>query len=50
MLHDVIGLAAPRLKFTKQYGDVGREVLRSVAAYADDVRTGGWPDDAHSFH
>ena len=50
VLHDVIGLAAPRLKFTKQFGDVGSEVLRAVEAYADEVRTGGWPDDAHSFH
>jgi 3-methyl-2-oxobutanoate hydroxymethyltransferase len=50
VLHDVIGLAAPRLKFTKQYGDVGSQVVAAAAAYADDVRTGAFPDDAHSFH
>jgi 3-methyl-2-oxobutanoate hydroxymethyltransferase len=50
VLHDVIGLSDVNFKFVKAYGDVRGEVLRAVTAYADDVRTGGFPDDAHSYH
>jgi len=50
VLHDVIGLSGAKLKFAKSYGNVAGEVARAVHEYAEDVRTGGFPDDAHSFH
>ncbi len=50
VLHDVIGLSGAQLKFTKTYGDVRGEIVRSVLAYGDEVRTGAFPDDDHSFH
>ena len=37
-------------KFVKKYGDVGGELLRAFTAYADEVRSGAFPDDAvHSY-
>ena len=50
VLHDVIGISGAKLKFAKSYGNVAGEVARAVHEYAEDVRTGGFPDDAHSFH
>ena len=37
-------------KFVKKYGDVGGELLRSLTAYAEEVRNGSFPVDAvHSY-
>lgn len=37
-------------KFVKKYGDVGGELLRAFTAYAEEVRSGAFPDDAiHSY-
>lgn len=37
-------------KFVKKYGDVGGELLRAFKAYAEEVRSGSFPDDAvHSY-
>jgi 3-methyl-2-oxobutanoate hydroxymethyltransferase len=50
VLHDMLGLNdefAPR--FLKKYGDLADQVRRAVAGYAADVRSGAFPDDAHSF-
>src|SRR5512138_3983010 len=37
-------------KFVKRFAEVGEAVRGAVAAYADEVRAGAFPDDAHSFH
>jgi 3-methyl-2-oxobutanoate hydroxymethyltransferase len=50
VLHDAIGLSGVTFKFAKAYGDVRGEVLRAVRTFGDEVRTGAFPDDAHSFH
>lgn len=50
VLPDLIGLNegfAPR--FLKRYADVAGTVKNAVSAYADDVRTGRYPDDGTSF-
>jgi 3-methyl-2-oxobutanoate hydroxymethyltransferase len=54
VIHDLLGItghlrgAAP--KFVKPYADLGDRIVDAVRAYADDVREGRFPDDAHSFH
>ncbi len=50
VLHDMLGLNesfAPR--FLKRYGDLAVRVTEAVSHYAADVRSGAYPDDAHSF-
>ncbi|MBA2293397.1 MAG: 3-methyl-2-oxobutanoate hydroxymethyltransferase [Gemmatimonadales bacterium] len=50
VLHDVLGLNegfAPR--FLKQYATLGADVRDAIGRFADDVRSGTYPDDAHSF-
>ncbi|HLS47147.1 MAG TPA: 3-methyl-2-oxobutanoate hydroxymethyltransferase [Gemmatimonadales bacterium] len=50
VLHDMLGLNegfSP--KFLKRYGELGAAVREAAHAFADDVRTGRYPDDAHSF-
>ena len=50
VLHDVLGLTPNLYKFAKAYADLRGQVVDALAAYAQDVRTGSFPDDAHSFH
>ena len=50
VLHDVIGLSGATFKFTKSWGDARGEIVRAIEAYGQEVRTGTFPDDAHSFH
>jgi 3-methyl-2-oxobutanoate hydroxymethyltransferase len=50
VLHDMLGLNeefAPR--FLKRYAELAAEVRTAVSHYAADVRSGVYPDDAHSF-
>ncbi len=54
VIHDLLGItghirgAVP--KFVKPYADLGDRIVAAARAYADDVREGRFPDDAHSFH
>ena len=50
VLHDVLGLTDARFKFTKAYAELRGEVVHAIAEYADEVRAGEFPTDAHSFH
>jgi 3-methyl-2-oxobutanoate hydroxymethyltransferase len=48
--HDLLGLYeghAPR--FVKRYADLGTEIRRALEAYAEDVRTGRFPEDQHTY-
>ncbi len=49
--HDLLGLS-PRYqpKFTKKYIDLGPIMTDAFKQYKEDVQTGRFPDDAHSFH
>jgi 3-methyl-2-oxobutanoate hydroxymethyltransferase len=48
---DVIGLSQqPVPKFSKSYGDVRRQTLDAVTAYATQVHEGRFPDDEHCYH
>jgi len=51
VLHDMLGmLDTPPLKFVKQYAGLAAEVRKAVTAYAEEVRAGKFPDEAHTFH
>jgi 3-methyl-2-oxobutanoate hydroxymethyltransferase len=51
VLHDMLGMSdAPPLKFVKQYAHLHADILKAVTAYADEVRSGKFPDEDHTFH
>ena len=50
VLHDMLGLNASfKAKFLKRYADLGTQVRSAVTTFADEVRRGAYPDQAHSF-
>jgi 3-methyl-2-oxobutanoate hydroxymethyltransferase len=51
VFHDLVGLTQGHTpKFVRHYADLGAEVSRAVTAYCEDVRNGGFPSDAESYH
>ena len=47
---DMAGLTSGRTaKFVKRFGDVGAELRRAAIQYADEVATGAFPAEEHSF-
>jgi len=50
VLHDVLGLSERTFKFAKAFANLRQGVIDATATYVADVRSGAWPDDAHSFH
>lgn len=51
VLHDVLGMSdrvSPR--FAKRYAEVWHVASEAVRAYVEDVRSGVFPTDQHSFH
>jgi 3-methyl-2-oxobutanoate hydroxymethyltransferase len=50
VLHDVLGLTPNQYKFAKAYANLRADVVAALEAFGHDVRTGAFPDDAHSFH
>lgn len=50
VLPDLLGLNEEfRAKFVKRYASLAEEVRRAVRAFGDEVRSGAYPDDEHSF-
>ena len=50
VIHDLLGLGAgPPPKFVKPYANLREEIARAVHAYADDVESGAFPDEDHSY-
>lgn len=50
VLHDMLGMDLSfSPKFLKRYADLTTSVRAAATAYAEDVRAGRYPDDAHSF-
>jgi 3-methyl-2-oxobutanoate hydroxymethyltransferase len=48
--HDMLGMysgAVPR--FVKRYADIADEIGDAIAAYAQDVRTGAFPEEQHTY-
>lgn len=51
VLHDVLGLEdhiAP--KFVRRYASLKADGTAALAAFADDVRTGAFPDESETYH
>ena len=47
---DMAGLTSGKTaKFVKRFGDVGGELQRAATQYANEVASGEFPDDEHSF-
>lgn len=50
VFHDLLGIYGGRApKFVKRYADVRSEMVRGVAAYADEVRAGAFPAAEHIY-
>lgn len=50
VLHDLLGLTEGFTpKFLRRYAELGPAVRDAVGQFADDVRTGRYPDEEHSF-
>ncbi len=51
VIHDILGLTFQQTpKFARQYANVGEIITNAVREYCDDVRAGGFPSDAESYH
>jgi 3-methyl-2-oxobutanoate hydroxymethyltransferase len=51
VLHDLLGYTAgPLPKFVRPYADLRQVIGDAVRRYAEDVRRGSYPDDAHAYH
>jgi 3-methyl-2-oxobutanoate hydroxymethyltransferase len=49
VVHDMLGLLERPLKHAKRYAELRAGIRRAVDAYAAEVRSRAFPDDAHSF-
>jgi 3-methyl-2-oxobutanoate hydroxymethyltransferase len=48
--HDLLGLSEdPVPRFVKRYADLSTEIRRALGAYVDDVRSGAYPEDKHTY-
>ena len=51
VVHDLLGLSFDQTpKFARQYANVGETISSAVRQYCEDVRSGGFPSDAESYH
>jgi len=51
IIADILGLSeGPIPKFSQAFGQLSQPMTAAVAAYADQVRAGVFPDDAHCYH
>jgi 3-methyl-2-oxobutanoate hydroxymethyltransferase len=51
VFHDLVGCSRGYLpKFVRKYAEMDRLIAESVVKYREDVRSGGFPDDRHSYH
>ncbi len=48
--HDLLGFGEFRPKFAKMYVNIKEQMEKGVKDYIGEVRTGAFPDDAHSYH
>ncbi len=51
VFHDLLGLFEGfRPRFVKRYAELGRDAVAAVRSYSDEVRSGAFPADEHTFH
>jgi 3-methyl-2-oxobutanoate hydroxymethyltransferase len=49
VINDLLGLSERLPRFAKAYADLGREIRQAARAFADEVETGAFPDEEHSY-
>lgn len=50
VFHDMLGLFDKFLpKFVKQYAQIGDEIVKALGEYKEEVRSGSFPEDKHTF-
>jgi 3-methyl-2-oxobutanoate hydroxymethyltransferase len=48
--HDLLGISDdPVPRFVKRYAELSTEIRRAIAAYVDDVRSGAYPAEKHTY-
>jgi 3-methyl-2-oxobutanoate hydroxymethyltransferase len=48
--HDLLGLSEGHLpRFVKRYASLSREIRDALESYADDVRSGAFPEEQHTY-
>src|SRR5438270_57822 len=48
--HDMLGFYQGRSpRFVKRYAELGEAIVEALERYADEVRTGGFPDQRHTY-
>lgn len=48
--HDILSYGSEHVpKFVKKYGDAGSLIKQAITQYADEVRSGAFPQDEHTF-
>jgi 3-methyl-2-oxobutanoate hydroxymethyltransferase len=47
--HDLLGLTEHAPKLAKAYASLREEIARAATAFAEEVRSGAFPDEAHSY-
>jgi 3-methyl-2-oxobutanoate hydroxymethyltransferase len=48
--HDLLGLSEGHLpRFVKRYANLSAEIKDALSSYAEEVRSGAFPDDEHSY-
>ena len=51
VVHDLLGLTFGQTpKFARRYANTGEVISNAVREYCNDVRSGGFPSDAESYH
>jgi 3-methyl-2-oxobutanoate hydroxymethyltransferase len=51
VFHDLVGCQSGYLpRFVKPYADLHTVITKAVGRYREDVQTGTFPDDEHSYH
>ncbi|HSJ51301.1 MAG TPA: 3-methyl-2-oxobutanoate hydroxymethyltransferase [Actinomycetota bacterium] len=49
VIHDLLGLSERLPRFAKAYADLRSEIAAAARAFADEVRSGTFPDEEHSY-
>jgi 3-methyl-2-oxobutanoate hydroxymethyltransferase len=50
VFHDILGLGSRTpAKFVRQFADVGSVITQAIAAYADEVRNGSFPNESEGY-
>ena len=49
VLHDALGLSERSFTFAKAYAQLRTTSIEAITQYVDEVRTGTWPDDSHTY-